>query len=444
MLSDQQGNNLSGASVEAVQLYDRAVTTFNLYRGDPFHLLDRAIEQAPCFGMAYILKAYLCAMATEPSSISAAQGMLEKAQALPVNEREKSHINALNHLLKGNWNKAATLLDHHNITYPRDLIGLQIGHLIDFYRANSRNLRDRIARVLRQWSPEIPGYAILLGMHAFGLEECGHYAQAEESGRQAIEMEPLDCWAHHAVAHVMEMQGRVQDGIGWMTTRESCWSGEDNFFKVHNWWHLALYYLDLGQFDTALALYDGPVREDRSSVALDMVDASALLWRLELLGCNLGNRWQELANQWDQHADGKLYPFNDWHAVMAYLGAGRDADVERLLTLFQSQSRSSKEVAIWAHQIGLPLMKGFKAFWNGDYQAAAEQLYSTRYISNRFGGSHAQRDIIDLTLTEAALRGGMRNLAQALANERLALKPHSTMNLNFLSRAAIEQNLMSD
>ncbi len=437
MLSDQQGNKLTGSSVEAVELYDRAVTTFNLYRGDPFTLLDRAIEQSPRFGMACILKAYICIMATEPGLISVAQGYTEKAQALSLNEREKSHLNALNHLLKGNWTAAAIALDHHNCAYPHDLIALQVGHLIDFYRANARNLRDRVARVLRKWSPDIPGYSILLGMHSFGLEECGLYAQAEESGRQAIEMEPLDCWAHHAVAHVMEMQGRVQDGVGWMTTREPYWSGEDNFFKVHNWWHLALYYLDLGQFETALALYDGPVREDRSSVALDMVDASALLWRLELLGCEVGNRWQELATMWDQHADGHLYPFNDWHAAMAYLGAGRDEEVERLQTSFRSLSHSPAEVALWQQQTGLPLIKGFKAFWDGNYKAAVEYLYSARYIANSFGGSHAQRDIIDWTLTEAALRGGMTSFAEALANERLSLKPHSPMNLSFLSRATI-------
>lgn len=436
MLTDQQGNNLSGSTVEAVEAYDRAVTTFNLYRGDPFTLLDKAIELAPSFGMAYILKAYLHIMATEPDSITIAHKIVEKAKTQSLDEREKSHITALHHLLKGNWSDAATVLDYHNIAYPHDLIGLQVGHLIDFYRASFRNLRDRMGRVLRKWSPDMPGYSIVHGMHAFGLEECGHYAQAEEAGRQAIEMEPLDCWAHHAVTHVMEMQGRVQDGIGWMITRHPDWSGDDNFFKVHNWWHLALYYLDLGQFEEALTLYDGPIREDRSGVALDMVDASALLWRLELLGCKVDNRWQELANKWDRHADGKLYPFNDWHAVMAYLGAGRYEEVERIQSIFLSISNPRNEVDVWAHQTGFPLIKGFQAFWNGDYKTAVDNLYRVRYISNSFGGSHAQRDIIDWTLTEAALRGGMRNMAESLANERLALKPHSALNLNFLSRAS--------
>jgi hypothetical protein len=223
----------------------------------------------------------------------------------------------------------------------------------------------------------------------------------------------------------MEMQGRAEDGIGWMIAREPYWSGDDNFFKVHNWWHRALYHMDLGQIDEALALYDGPVREGRSAVALDLVDASALLWRLHLLGEDVGNRWQELSAAWDQHADAKTYSFNDWHAVMAYLGAGRDREVQAIRAAYRNDAVAGTESARWARDIGLPLIEGFAAFWRGDYQTAADRLHGARYIVNGFGGSHAQRDVIDWTLTEAAVRGGLTDLAEALAHERLALKPHS-------------------
>jgi hypothetical protein len=323
-------------------------------------------------------------------------------------------------------------LEKHSARCPRDLVALQCGHLMDFYRASARSLRDRIARALPAWTPEVPGYPILLGMHAFGLEETGDYARAEDAGRRAVAMQPLDCWAHHAVAHVMEMQGRAEDGIGWMIAREPHWSGDDNFFKVHNWWHRALYHLDLGQTGEVFALYDGPIRAGRSAVALDMVDASALLWRLHLSGHDVGARWDELAATWDRHADGRSYPFNDWHAVMAYLGAGRHADVERVLSACRT---AEGEVGEWGRQTGLPLVEGFVAFWHGQHETAAERLWGARAIANSFGGSHAQRDIIDWTLTEAALRGGMTGLAEALANERLALKPHSPVNREFLRRA---------
>ena len=148
----------------------------------------------------------------------------------------------------------------------------------------------------------------------------------------------------------------------------------------------------------------------------------------------LGERWKELALAWDQHADGKLYPFNDWHAAMAYLGAERDADVERLTASLRAVEGG--ETATWSRQTGLPLIEGFTAFWRGDYGAAVEKLHGARYIANSFGGSHAQRDIIDWTLTEAALRGGMKDIAQSLAHERLAVKPHSPVNQSFLKRSS--------
>lgn len=434
MLTDPQGNTLPGATADTQMLYQRSIDAFNLYRGDPVTPLDQAIEAAPSFTMARIARAYLFALATEPAAATAAKADLAAINGVHLNDREASHAAILTQLLAGEWSAAGLALDYHNLRYPRDLLALQAGHLVDFYRANARNLRDRLARVLPQWSLDTPGRSIALGMYAFGLEETGDYARAEQVGRQALDLQPLDCWAHHAVAHVMEMQGRAQDGIGWMTEREPYWSGNDNLFKVHNWWHLALCHLDLGQTREVLALYDGPIRQERSAVVLDMIDASALLWRVTLTGQDVGERWQELATAWDRHADGKLYPFNDWHAVMAYLGAGRNDQVEALLTTLRNTGRSS-ETAAWARRIGLPLAEGFVAFWRGDYVTATAHLHPVRFIANAFGGSHAQRDIIDWTLTEAALRGRNRELAEGMANERLALKPHSPINHDFLRRA---------
>lgn len=435
MLTDQHGNSLPGATGKAAELFDQAIHAFNIYRGDPVAFLDQAIAIVPEFTMAHIAKAHMFGLATEPAATIEARTIIATVKTLPLNEREASHVAALELLLDGQWTAAAVALDQHNLRYPRDMLALQSGHLMDFYRANARNLRDRIARILPQWPTDLPGYSIVLGMHAFGLEECGSYARAEEEGRRALALQPLDCWAHHAVAHVMEMQGRAEDGIGWMTAREPYWSGEDNAFKVHNWWHRALCHLELGQTNDALALYDGPIRQERSNIALDLIDASALLWRLHVLGHDVGDRWQELAVAWDQHADGKTYAFNDWHAVMAYLGAQRETDVERILATFRSNAAVNTDAAQWANQTGLPLIEGFAAFWRGDYGTAAERLYSARHIVNSFGGSHAQRDVIDWTLTEAALRGGLDDLAEALANERLACKPHSAINRNFLTRA---------
>jgi tetratricopeptide (TPR) repeat protein len=434
MITDAQGHALSGASREAAAHFDQAATAFHLYRGDPMAALDAALAAAPRFAMAALLKAHLLAVATEPAASQMARELLTEVADWPLNERERSHLVAVRHVLAGEWSAAAQTLDMHHSEWPYDIVALQVGHLIDFFRANARSLRDRIARTLPQWSSSMPGHGFLLGMLAFGLEESGQYAQAEDAGRAALAAEPRDCWAHHAVAHVMEMQARHEDGIGWALMREPHWSGADNFFQVHNWWHRALCHLEIGQIEPVFALYDGPIRAARSAVAVDMVDASALLWRLHLGGHDVGKRWEELASAWDAHADGHSYAFNDWHAAMAWLGAGRVADVQRLLARLRSAGQGS-EAAGWAADTGADLVGGFTAFWLGRYDEAIETLWRARVIANRFGGSHAQRDVIDWTLTEAALRGKRQTVAEALARERLAQRPHSGMNRQFLRRA---------
>jgi hypothetical protein len=435
MTVDRQGYALSGADAKAAGHYDAAVAQFGIYRGDPLAELDQALAAAPKCVMALAAKAWMMGLATEPAATAEARRALDAARGLKADEREASHLAALAHLLDGRWDDSALAMDHHNVRWPRDILGLQAGHLADFYRANARDLRDRVARALPHWSADVPGYPIVLGMYSFGLEETGDYARAEDVGRRAIDGEPLDCWAHHAVAHVMEMQGRAEDGVGWMVAREPYWSGDDNFFKIHNHWHRALYHFELGQVQEVLALYDGQVRKNPSAVALDLVDAASLLWRLHLAGHDVGTRWAEVAETWDQHADGRSYPFNDWHAVMAYLGAGRDADVERVERTMAETAAEANPLADWIRVSGLPLVRGFVAFWRGDYRAATDHLHPARFIVNRFGGSNAQRDVIDWTLTEAALRGGLKDLAEALAHERLALKPHSPLNRSFLRRA---------
>jgi hypothetical protein len=62
-------------------------------------------------------------------------------------------------------------------------------------------------------------------------------------------------------------------------------------------------------------------------------------------------------------------------------------------------------------------------------------LLQTRFDLWQIGGSHAQRDVIDWTLTEAAVRGGQRNIALSLAHERLGTRTRSAPNRRFLRHA---------
>lgn len=434
---DPQGYGLIGANEKASELYAQALTELQCYRDDPLATIDEALAESPDFVMAHCLRAYLHLLSSERAAMPEAEASFKAAAVLPANDRETGHLAAIQRFLEGDMQGGIEALESVLIDYPLDILALQTAHLFDFYVGDARSLRDRVARQLPQWSANIRGYHALLGMYAFGLEETGDYRRAEDYGHQAIDLNGRDAWAQHAVAHVYEMEGRQQQGIDWMESRQAHWS-TDNFMSVHNWWHLAMYYLDLGQIDQVLKLYDTRIRGERSEVALDMVDASAMLWRLHLRGVELGERWTEIAGTWAPMAEDAFYAFNDFHAMMAFVGGGDSSAANRVLSAQKARiGRGGSNDAMTA-QVGHPLCQALQAFGNADYARAVELIRPVRGVANRFGGSHAQRDVIDLTLIEAAFRDGQTGLAQALSNERMALKPTSPLNAKFRQRLAAE------
>jgi tetratricopeptide (TPR) repeat protein len=424
--TDHRGAPLTGADARAIELYESAICQFNCYVGDPVATVDSAIAERPDFAMAIALKAYLLLSGMERGPVPLAGELLAKLNSLKLNDRERRHAAAVACLIDGAFNRASERLDDILIEDPHDIVALQMGHLIDFFRGDSRNLRDRVARVLSEWDQHMPGYHALLGMHAFGLEETGDYARAEERARHAIQLNRRDGWAYHAAAHVMEMTGRYEEGAAFLREHEAGWAPE-SFFQVHNWWHLALFRLEADQNAEVLKLYDEPIRGGQSAVVLDMVDAAALLWRLKLRGIDVGNRWEAVADRWQPLIEDKLYAFNDCHAVMALLGAGRIAEAERAVSILAETARKQSDNALMTRDVGLPLARALLAFEHRKYAATIDLLRPLRNIAQRFGGSHAQRDLIDLTLIEAANRAGETSLVRALANERLALKPKSPL-----------------
>ncbi|WP_068809175.1 tetratricopeptide repeat protein [Thauera phenolivorans] len=433
-IRDDLGLPLTGADADALADYRHALRQFQCYIEDPVASVDAALARRPDFVMAHVLKAWLHLLGTEPAAIAVARDCHAAAARLPASARERGHLAAIGALLEGRWRRAGRILEDVAIDHPADVLALQAGHLVDFYVGDARMLRDRIARALPAWSTSMAGHHALLGMHAFGLEETGDYARAEAQGRIAVEREPRDGWAWHAVTHVMEMQGREREGIAWLRADPAGWSA-DSFFQVHNWWHLALFHLELGEIDEVLALFDGPIHGARSTVALDLVDAASLLWRLQLRGTDLGVRWQTVADGWTPLAGAGNYAFNDLHAAMAFVGAGRADALEAVISAQQAAMAGEGDNAAFTRAVGHPLVLAIRDFGAGRYAECAERIRDVRGIAHRFGGSHAQRSVLDLTLLEAALRGGQQALARALAAERLALRPHSPLSRLFLERA---------
>ncbi|MFO1033411.1 MAG: tetratricopeptide repeat protein [Hyphomicrobiales bacterium] len=433
--TDMQDNALTGASASSALAYSSALEQLSNYAGDPLGIANSLIKSDPGFVMAHVFKAWLFLLGTDAKAVAPARAIVARAASLAASPRERGHISALNALTEGKFHVAAQIMEDVNADHPRDLLGLIAGHQLDFFTGNSRMLRDRISRAMPYWSKDVPGYHAMLSMHAFGLEEMGEYGRAEDKARQALDLQRFNGWARHAVAHVMEMQGRHEEGIRFMRDDIESWT-QGSFFSVHNWWHLALYHLEIGDHAEVLKLADGPILNAEDGSMIDLIDASALLWRLNLRGIDAGNRWAELAKRYEAKWVPGYYAFNDLHAVMAFLGAGRKDLIEATLA---AQEKVQSDNVLFAGDVGLPLMQGFIAFHQGNHARALNLMRPVRNIASRFGGSHAQRDIIDLTMLEAALRSGDVARARGLAAERAHAKHDSPLAALFAKRSGLHQ-----
>lgn len=435
MLQDRYGNPLSTHSRAAVDKYDAALELIRLYRGDPIAALDAAIADDPHFAMAWAARAGVLVQQTDKTYLEEVNRSLTAGMASGGNDRERAHLAAAQAWSHGQIHDSIAKYARIAQDNPTDLFALQTAHVGCFFTGRQQELRDWPLQAMRAFKRTDDGYHALLGMAAFGLEECGDYARSEALGTEAVAREPRDAWAVHAVAHVHEMRGDVERGVPWLRDSAQDWAPE-NGFAYHNWWHLALLHLDRGDAQSAIAMYDSKVRPNAdSAVILECIDASALLWRLHLEGIDTGNRFAKLAASWEGRIGDGHYAFNDLHAIMALLGAGRRKDAERVLTAMRCAAMKTDDNAYMTRAVGIPLGEAFLAFDMGRYGETVEKIAAVRGIAQRFGGSHAQRDILSLTALHAALCGGMKQTAEAFASERVAHKPESPWARNLAERA---------
>jgi hypothetical protein len=154
-----------------------------------------------------------------------------------------------------------------------------------------------------------------------------------------------------------------------------------------------------------------------------------------LRGVDVGARWEPLATCWAPLACDGFYAFNGVHATMALVGAGRWDQVDAVIDSLATAAAGTGANAMMSREVGLPIARALAAFGRGQYATTIAELQRVRPYANRFGGSHAQRDLVQLTLTEAALRADDAALARALTAERTDIKPSSPFNWRLTARA---------
>jgi tetratricopeptide (TPR) repeat protein len=436
MLHDRYGNPVSTRSEVALARYNEALEQLHLYRGDPVATLDAALAEDPRFGSAWAARAGALITTSDRAFVDEALRSVREALQGELSDQDRDHLAAAQAFAQGRFHDGTTRYASLARRRPRDVLAVQFAHVGCFFLGLQSELRDVPLAALRAFGDGEDGQGVLLGMAAFGLEECGDFGRAEELGRRGVELDPRDGWAAHAVAHVHEMRGDLSAGIAWLESGAAGWAPESGF-AYHNWWHLALLYLDRGDVGRVLELYDRKIRPVADApVLLEWIDASAMLWRLRLEGVDVGERFEALASCWERAREDAYYAFNDVHAVLAFLGAGRHADAERVRAAMRRVAAEDTDNGWMTRSVGLPVAEACMALEAGRASEAVDLLLAVRPVAQRFGGSHAQRDLLSLTAVHAAIRGGASGLAEALTAERLAHKPQSPWARRLVRAAA--------
>src|SRR5947209_11305643 len=412
MHHDIHGLPISTASAEAAAAFDCVTLGYLKYRADLPARMSELFAADGEFALAHCLKGYFAMLsykqANVPVALEAAQNARRfGAKATP---REQAHVAALDAWTAGDLDRALAVWEEILSAHPHDVLAFRLAHFNNFWLGRPTEMRASVERVLPKWAPDLPGYGTVLSCHCFSHEECGDYAIAEPSGRAAIEIDPGDIWGTHAIAHVMEMQGRHAEGIAWLDELERHWNGGNNLLH-HLWWHRALFHLERREFDAVLDLYDqrfrnlfAPLTQAQPDLYIDVQNAASMLFRLELLAIDVGNRWNEIADKAASRIGDCLSAFTLPHWMMALAATGRDESARRMLDGMRAFGKGEGTVAKIVGKIAVPVCETVLAHRKRNYKRAVEVMRPILDDMHQLGGSHAQQDVLMQLFLDSAVK----------------------------------------
>lgn len=327
---------------------------------------------------------------------------------------EAAYIDALGAATKGNLNDYVKHLDHALTLQPTDIFGIALVQSELFWIGQLERSLEITDRVLPHWNENVPAYADFLGCRAFDLEEANRFDEAEAVGRASVDLDPASVWATHAVAHVLLMQGRSKEGVEWISPQEKHWD-DCNQIKFHVWWHKCLFYIETGQHDAALDTYDKSVRnldnellKAMPDLYIDLQNGASLLWRLEHLGVDVGNRWEEMAEVVLPRLGDTSNPFTSAHFAMILAAVGSFDKCEELIANMEEFAGTQKHHTLAGRYAaaGVPAAKAALLHRQGQHDRVVEALMPARKELWQMGGSHAQQDLFFQLLTDSAAKDG--------------------------------------
>lgn len=435
-MRDRFGLEVTTDSGPALALLDRALLELMEYRLSAMATVEAALAADPGLALARCLKGCLLrSMATGTATPAiAAELDLARAERPRLSAREGLHLDALAAWTRNDLTTATRIWRAIVEAWPRDLLAIRLLHHQGFWMGRRDLMRAAVSLALPAWAEDEPGYGFLLGMLAFGLEEAGELERAERLARRAVELNPEDLWSIHAVAHVLETRDRPREGAAWLARPVEAWADRTSM-RGHLFWHAAVFEIERGRGEAALALYDRAVLPRGRPTCVDLHNAASLLARLELQGVDVGGRWEGLAEPAAAWTEDHVYPLTDLHAALVLARTGRSEVDTLVASLERLAGRPDDHAAAVAGPILLPLVRAVVAFYRGEPGRAVDLLLELGPVPPAAGGSNAQRDLVAQLLLEAALASGRLELARALAAARVRARPHDAVGRRKLAQA---------
>jgi tetratricopeptide (TPR) repeat protein len=389
-MSDRWGNDTSGTS-ESIAAWDTAWDEFLHFHDDPMATLATANETDDTFVLGPVLCSLYNVTAGSPLASPAVQVDLARAISRASTDRDRAHAAALESAAAGNFTVAANAWA--DLAATGDFAAYRFAHDLYLHVGDADRRLDASNRSRHHWIDK-PGENFIDGMHAFTLEESGRYNEAQAYGRTALEADPLDLWARHALAHVYEHTNDTDASIALLRDTTDVWASQDGL-AVHVWWHLALRLLADGAITDVLEIFDDQLPS--ATTPFRLCDATSLLWRAELAGHDVGDRWDAMADRWDDIDARHTCGFLDLHAALAYIRRPGHTGAARWFDGLASRPHGGAEIDDIFRQVARPLIDGLRSHAGGDAHALTHTLADLGDTTARIGGSVAQREIITLT-----------------------------------------------
>jgi hypothetical protein len=412
---DGQGLEVSNANAAAIAALDFLRAEWLAFGNRLADFIAAADKEESC-ALLPVMAANLVLSMNSAEGHQAAQHYLARARALAkdgqdANDRERAWLAATEAWLAGETDRSLAIHEAMAADWPRDLLAGKLGQMHAFNRGDS----EALLRIGERLFAANQDNRYVHAMYAFGLEECNRIDEAEAAARQALAIDRCDPWAHHAIAHCLEARGKMLEGVAFLQSMADTWERCNSFMYTHNWWHLALFLIDLDRTDEALGLYDKRVWGVWKEFCEDQINAVSLLARLELRGVDVGERWTDVAHYLKPRLHEHFSPFLDLHYLYGLARAGEASAVTEMLASLEERAENAQafEREAWA-DCTVPAAHGLAAYAKGDHAEAARLLGQAMAHLQPIGGSIAQRALFGAIHLDALIKSGWNDAALAI------------------------------